>query len=309
MFSFNFWEPVLIFTLINVVMTLGLYITAMSGQLSMATAAIAGAAAYFAGVLTVNFEVSFYLAIFASIIFGALLGGLLALAISNMRDFILKLTTLAFGEAVAVLAYNIDYIGGANSFTGIPLFTGVGVCISIFLISFLITYRFDHSRFGYMARSVRDDPIAASSSGISILNIRVITFSLGSAIIGMAGAVQAHYVLIINPHDLGFFISLNFVIFLLFGGMYSIWGAVFGAVFLSTAPEFLRFSDQYRLILYGLIIVIVVLVRPYGMIKRIPLGRFSSHKNIESMSNDITVTPDDVSKNRDDKVRSILSNN
>jgi branched-chain amino acid transport system permease protein len=88
----------------------------------------------------------------------------------------------------------------------------------------------------------------------------------------MAGAMQAHYVLVINPHDLGFYVSLNFVIFLLFGGMQSLAGAALGAVILTAAPELLRFSDQYRLILYGLIIVLVVLIRPDGLLKRVPTG-------------------------------------
>ena len=105
---------------------LGLYITAMSGQLSMATAAIAGVGGYLAAVLTVKFGWSLLPATCLAAIAGGLVGTTLALLTLKMRDFILKLTTLAFGEALSVLAFNWEYIGGANSFTGIGLKTASG---------------------------------------------------------------------------------------------------------------------------------------------------------------------------------------
>src|SRR4051794_24970796 len=108
--------------------------------------------------------------------------------------------------------------------------------------------------------------------GISVARVRIVTFALGGTLVGMAGAMQAHYVLVISPHDLGFFVSLNYIIFLLFGGMYTLWGPILGAVILTVAPEALRFANEYRMILYGLIIVAVVLWRPEGLVKRRPTG-------------------------------------
>jgi branched-chain amino acid transport system permease protein len=108
--------------------------------------------------------------------------------------------------------------------------------------------------------------------GISVAALRIITFALGGAIVGMAGAVQAHYVLVISPSDLGFFVSLNYIIFLLFGGLQTMWGPVLGAVLLTVLPEALRFAKEYRLIVYGVIIIAVVLWRPDGLVRRIPTG-------------------------------------
>jgi branched-chain amino acid transport system permease protein len=272
MWSFGFFEPVVIFTLLNVTMALGLYITAMSGQLSMATAAIAGVGGYLSGVLTVKFGVPFIPAVIAAIAAGGLVGGLLAVLTAKMRDFILKLTTLAFGEALSVLAFNWDYIGGANSFTGLKLETGLGTCVVAVVFALYVAWRFDGSRLGIAARAVRDDPLAAAAMGISVAALRIITFALGGAIVGMAGAVQAHYVLVISPSDLGFFVSLNYIIFLLFGGMQTMWGPILGAVVLTVLPEALRFAKEYRMIVYGVIIVAVVLWRPDGLARRIPTG-------------------------------------
>src|SRR5215510_680692 len=265
--------PVAIFTLLNVAMALGLYATALSGQLSMATAAIAGVGGYLAAVLTVNFGWAFLPAILMGAIAGALVGAFLALVTLKMRDFILKLTTLAFGEALSVLAFNWDYIGGANSFTGIELKTTIWTALAAMFIAVYVTWRFDGSRLGFASRAVRDDPLAASAMGVSVAQVRTVTFALGAALVGMAGAVQGHYVLVISPHDLGFFVSLNFIIFLLFGGLQTMWGPVVGAILLTALPEILRFSNQYRLILYGLVIVLVVLRRPDGLLTRIPTGR------------------------------------
>lgn len=270
--GFAFFQPIVIFTLLNVTLTLGLYITALSGQISMATAAIAGVGGYLSGVLTVKFGVPFVPAILAATLAGGLVGATLATLTAKMRDFILKLTTLAFGEALSVLAFNWDYIGGANSFTGLTLFTGVGVCVVAALIAIYVAWRFDGSRLGFAARAVRDDPLAAAAMGISVSGVRVITFALGAAIVGMGGAIQAHYVLVISPSDLGFFVSLNYVIFLLFGGMQTMWGPVLGAVLLTALPEALRFANEYRLIAYGAIIVAVVLWRPDGLLRRRPTG-------------------------------------
>jgi ABC-type branched-subunit amino acid transport system permease subunit len=172
-----------------------------------------------------------------------------------------------------VLAFNWDYIGGANSFTGIGLKTDIWTALAAALIALYVAWRFDGSRLGFACRAVRDDPLAASAMGVSIAQVRTVSFALGAALVGMAGAIQAHYVLVISPHDLGFFVSLNFIIFLLFGGLQTLWGPVLGAVLLTVLPEVLRFTNEYRLILYGLIIVVVVLRRPDGLLTRVPTGR------------------------------------
>ena len=272
MASFGFWQPVLIFSLLNVMLVSGLYITALSGQLSMATAAFAGIGGYVSAVLTTNFDWPFLPAILVATLAGAAVGALLALLTIQMRDFILKLTTLAFGEAMAVIAFNIRYIGGANGFSGIPLYTtlldvALGACIAVY-----IAWRFDGSRLGFAARAVRDDPLAAASTGVSIREARIVTFALGSAIIAAGGALAAHYVLVIVPSQLGFFYSLTYIIFLLFGGIQTLWGPVLAAVLLTAVPEVLRFTNEYRLILYGLIIVLVVMWRPEGLVTRRPTG-------------------------------------
>jgi len=283
--GFSYYEPVIIVTLLNVTITLGLYITALSGQLSMATAAIAGVAGYVSAVLTVKFGWPFAPAILVAVVVCALLGAFLALITIRMRDFLLKLTTLAFGEALSVLAFNWDYIGGANSFTGLQLFTTLPMCIAAAVFAFYVAWRFDGSRLGFAARAVRDDPLAAIAMGVSLPKLRIITFALGSLIVGLGGALQAHFVLLVTPSDLGFFVSINYIIFLLFGGLQTIWGPVLGAAVLTALPEMLRFADNYRLIIYGLIIVLVVLLRPEGLLTRRATGQKQNPQAVKWANN------------------------
>lgn len=271
MLTFGFWQPVLIFTLLNVVMTSGLYITALSGQLSMATAALGAIGGYAAAVLTTNFDWPLLPAIAAACVLGGLVGTLLAVLTVKMRDFILKLTTLAFGEAMGVIAFNIPYLGGANGFSGIPLYTTLTDTVAAATIAIYIAWRFDRSRLGYAARAVRDDPLAAAAAGVSVRRIRIVTFALGTVLIAGGGALSAHYVLYVAPSQMGFYFSLTYIIFLLCGGIQTLWGPLLATVLLTAAPEVLRFTDQYRLIFYGLIIVLVVLLRPEGLLTRRPL--------------------------------------
>jgi branched-chain amino acid transport system permease protein len=270
--SFGFWQPIIIFSLLNVILTSGLYITALSGQLSMATAALAGIGGYISAVLTSNFDWPFLPAIVVAAVSTAIIGGLLAALMVRMRDFILKLTTLAFGEAMSVIAFNIPYLGGANGFSDIQLYTTMTDVVVVAALAIFIAWRFDGSQLGLASRAVRDDPLAAACNGVSIPLVRVTTFALGSAVIGAGGALSAHYVLLVTPSQMGFYFSLTYIIFLLFGGLQSLWGPLVAAVLLTAVPEMLRFANEYRLILYGLIILVVILWRPNGLITRRPLG-------------------------------------
>lgn len=266
-------EPIAVFTLLNVAFTVALYISNLSGQLSLATAAIGGLASYASAVMTTRLGISFAVALVAGCVLGAVIGGTLGALTARMRDFILKLVTLAFGEAVVVAIFNIDYLGGANSFTGITLHTTPLGCATLAAVALAIGIYLDRTVIGFAARAIRDDPLAAASMGVPIVKVRVITLAVSCALIGAGGVLQAHYLLVINPHDLTFFVSLNYVIFLIFGGMYSVFGALVGAVILTILPESLRFASEYRLILFGIVITAVVLIRPEGLVKRRPLGQ------------------------------------
>jgi branched-chain amino acid transport system permease protein len=112
--------------------------------------------------------------------------------------------------------------------------------------------------------------------GINTPWVKTLVFALGGGIAGAGGVLRAHYVLVQNPEDMGFFFSVNYLIFWVFGGSYTLWGPLFGAMFLTILPELLRFSLYDRFIIYGAILTAIVIVRLQGVITRVPLGRRSA---------------------------------
>ena len=268
----GFWVVTLIAAGMNSIIAMGVYFSNSAGALSVAHAAIAGMGAYMGATLTTNFDWPFPAALLAGASVGMATGIVLALITVRMNELVAGLTTLAFGETMVVIAFNIDYIGGANSFIGIPLYTTFGVVYLVLAIVVFAGWRFDRSRLGYAARACRDNAVTASAMGINVIWVKTLVFALGGAIAASGGVLRSHYILVQNPDDMGFFFSLNFVIFWVFGGSYVFWGPVFGAMFLTIVPEVLRFSVQERFIMYGLILTAIVILRPQGVITRVPLG-------------------------------------
>src|SRR5438034_8421199 len=155
----TFWTPVLITAGINSIIALGLYITMSSGPLSVAHAALAGMGGYLSAVLTTNFGWPFPLAVGAGLLLGLFTGFVLGLLIVRMNELVAGLTTLGFGETMAVIAFNIDYIGGANAFTGIPMRTNLPLVYAVLAGVLFAAWPYDHSRLGFPARATRDRPI------------------------------------------------------------------------------------------------------------------------------------------------------
>jgi branched-chain amino acid transport system permease protein len=268
-----FWVVTLITAGINAIITMGLYFSNSAGALSAAHAAIAGMGAYTGAVLTTNFDWPFPVAILAGALVGFAIGVLLSLVTLRMNELVAGLTTLAFGETMVIIAFNVDYIGGANGFIGIPLETTVNVVYLLLALVVFIAWRLDRSRLGYAARACRDNVHAAEVMGINTAWVKTVVFALGGSIAGVGGVLRAHYVLVQSPDDMGFFFSVNYLIFWIFGGSYTLWGPVFGALFLTILPECLRFSLYDRFIIYGVILTTIVIVRLQGVITRVPLGR------------------------------------
>jgi branched-chain amino acid transport system permease protein len=268
----GFWTSILISAGLNALIATGLYFSNSAGALSVAHAAIAGLAGYLSAVLTTNFGAPFGVAILAGVALGAVTGALLAAATLRMNPLVAGLATLAFGETMVVVIFNIDYLGGANSFSGIPFLTSFWMVALALVLVLLVAWRFDRSRLGYAAQACRHSSSAAAAMGINVPLVRIQVFALGAGVAALGGALRAHYVLVVSPSDLAFWVSVNYVIFWVFGGSYAFWGPATGAIILTVLPEFLRFSSHDRLILYGLALVVLIILRPEGLITRVGLG-------------------------------------
>lgn len=272
-FLSGFWAATLTTAGLNAIITMGLYFSNSAGALSVAHAALAGIGGYVGAVLTTNFGWPFPLAIVAGMVVGFSMGAFLAAVTLQMNELVAGLTTLAFGETLVVIAFNVDYIGGANSFSGIPLRTTLAQVYLVLAAVLFAAFRFEGSRLGLAAEACRHTPVAAAAMGIDVTRVKVLVFAIGAAIAALGGVLRAHYVLVQSPEDMAFWESVNYTIFWVFGGSQSFCGPAVGAIVLTIMPELLRFSVQERFILYGLLLVVMVILRPQGVITRVPLGR------------------------------------
>jgi branched-chain amino acid transport system permease protein len=252
--------------------TLGLYLTVATGQWSMAHGAFASMSGYTSGILTVHLGVPYPVGMLAGAVVATLGGVLLSVLTARLGGIYLAIASVAFSMCLMVITTNTEVLGGALGFYDIPLTTTLPKLYAVLAVILFCLVRLDRSRLGYAFRSVFDDEVTAESLGIDVKRIRVLSFAAGSFIAGVAGGFQAHHLTLVVPHDMSFFRSMDFFIFLAVGGMQNLWGAAAGAFVLTVIPEALRFSASLRYVLYGIVLVVVMLLRPRGIVPRMPLG-------------------------------------
>jgi branched-chain amino acid transport system permease protein len=267
-----FWEPILIFAGYSAIIALGLYVSMSSGVLSIAHAALAGAGGYAAAVLTAKLGLPFGAGIAVGTIAGFVLAFLLGYVATKLAPLVSGLMTLAFAEVATVITFNVDYLGGANGLSGVRPLTSLWLICIVLALVVLFVWRYDTSRLGIAARATRDDADAAAAMGIRVRWVTAITFAIGGAIAALGGGLRIHYTLVQTPDDLSFWNGVNYLVFVVLGGSYVVWGPLLGAIGLTVLPELLRFSQPDRFIIYGALLTLIMITRPQGLIPRIPSG-------------------------------------
>lgn len=197
---------------------------------------------------------------------GAALAGL-AIGIPTLRlkgDY-LAIATLGFGEIIRVVILNIDAVGGARGMFGIPKYAGFAWIAGLVVVTVVFHWNLVHSRHGRALLAIREDEIATESLGISTTRYKVLAFVIGAAFAGVAGGLSAHYLTYLTPDDFNFMKSVEIVIMVVLGGMGSLSGSVLAAILLTLLPEVLRPIREYRMVIYSLLLVLLMLSRPQGI--------------------------------------------
>ncbi|TLD70064.1 branched-chain amino acid ABC transporter permease [Phragmitibacter flavus] len=205
----------------------------------------------------------------AALILGGLLAALAGLIVGvpslRLRGDYLAIVTLGFGEIIRVIVQNMESVGAASGLKGIPKFTTFGwtfvlVGITIYVIASLV-----NSTYGRGFIAVNDDEVAASSMGINPVRYKVTAFVAGAFFAGIAGGLYAHHKQFLAPTGFDFFKSVDIVVMVVLGGMGRTAGVVLAAILLTLLPEFLRQFSDYRMIIYALLIIGLMLLRPQGL--------------------------------------------
>ncbi|MEN1967489.1 branched-chain amino acid ABC transporter permease [Lentibacillus sp. N15] len=295
------------FILINIILGLSIYVTLASGQLSLGNAGFMAVGAYTTALLTTNFEVPLVVGVIAGALLAGVFGIIVGIPSLRLRGVFLAIATLGFGEIVRVFLINAESVtNGAIGISGIPqmgqeilkLFKNIGfnpdviglspnqfVFLAIFIVLAVIDIiliwffiRQKHSRVGRAFSAIKMDEQAAASMGINVTYYKVLSFTQGAIFAGFAGALYAHVLSYISPADFSYHRAVEILTFSVFGGSEVVGGAIFGATFLTLLPEILRAISDYRYMIYGLLLVVMMAYRPQGIIDEQMLRWFKTRK-------------------------------
>jgi len=254
--------------LIYVIATVGLAVfTGFTGLFSLGHAAFFAIGAYTAAILTYFYGVNFYVAL----AMGGAAGGIVGLLIgyptlkAKLRTDYFAIATLGFGEAIRVLLENLNITQGARGLPGIHTDTTLPVLLVVTSLVIWCAWNLIHSRHGRACIAIREDFVAAEMMGVNIFigRLRSLVFSAFCA--GLAGGLFAHYFGFIQPSMFTSYMSTQMTAAVVAGGMGSISGPVIATLIFIGIPEALRVANIWRLVAYGLLLVLIMVFRPQGL--------------------------------------------
>lgn len=263
---------------INAIMAISVnVVSGITGQLTLGQCAFEAVGAYMTMILAQDVGIPLPVAMLIAPLVAAFLGFLIGFPTLKLEGDYLAIVTLAFGEIIRVVLVNLKGItGGPNgksfkfSFLRDSLDWGASlsylVIIGALVLIIVFLQNFLRSSYGRAIMAVREDEIAANSNGVSVFKYKMIGFVAGAFIGGIGGALYAPFIGLIKPELASFNNSINALIFVVLGGMGSITGSVIAAFVLTYMQEFLRFMQNYRLLLYPVILILVMLFRPQGLL-------------------------------------------
>ncbi|MDR3162213.1 MAG: branched-chain amino acid ABC transporter permease [Spirochaetaceae bacterium] len=247
-------------------------ITGITGQLSLGQAGFMAIGAY--GCISFTLDAGFPLPV--SILLAALLtacaGFLIGFPTLKLTGDYLAIVTLGFGEIIRVILTNLRSVTGGANGRRITIIAMLQSDISFLTVTcslaaiIILLQNFLRSTYGRAIMAVREDEIAANANGISVFRYKMVGFVIASFIAGIGGGLYAMVIGFVKPDIASFAKSIDFLIFVVLGGMGSITGAVLASYVLTGLQEFLRFLQDYRLLIYPLILIFVMLFRPQGLL-------------------------------------------
>lgn len=268
---------------INVILAVSLnLINGYTGQFSLGHAGFMAVGAYASASLTLFVgpkilpagEGTGVMAATQAWFFLALLGGGLAAAISGLlvgipslrlKGDYLAIVTLGFGEIIRVIFRNIEPLGGALGLNGIPGYTTFFWTFGFAALTVYVVACTVNSTYGRGFLAVHDDEIAAEAMGINTTRYKITAFVIGAFFAGIAGGLYGHFKLSIDPKGFDFMRSIEIVVMVILGGMGNTVGVILAAILLTLLPEWLRQFQDYRMIVYSVALIALMLLRPQGL--------------------------------------------
>lgn len=279
-FDGSYLMNVLVFVGINTLLAVALnLLLGYAGQISLGHAAFFGLGAYISGVATANYAMNPWVALLLAAVTVGSVAFAIGFPILKLKGHYLAMATLGFG-IIVYIAFNetVDLTGGPSGLSGIP---GFGISGFIFdsdlknycliwtvtLITILFSANLVNSRIGRALRAIQSSEVAARVMGVNVRLLKVQIFTLSAVICSVAGSLYAHTMTFISPASFGFNFSVELLTMVVIGGLGSVYGPLFGAVLLTILPESLRTFQDYDIIVYGLLLVLMTMYLPGGLVR------------------------------------------
>ena len=272
---------------INVILAVGLnLINGTTGQFSIGHAGFMAVGAYGAAFVGVKLAgpvtgalgrgafadaLVFNLALLAGALFAGISGLIVGMPSLRLRGDYLAVVTLGFGEIIRILFNNATFLGSATGYfgddpSGLPAYTNFFWVFAWLTAIVTLIHNLTFSQTGRSLIAIREDEIAAEAMATPTTRLKVTAFALSAASAGIAGGLFAHMQSGVRPEDFRFEKSIDMIVMIIVGGLGSISGAILGGIFVAVSLELMRDLQQYRLVLYALLLVVIMIVRPEGLL-------------------------------------------
>ncbi len=255
---------------------------------NFASGATYGIGAYCSALLALNWGWNFWLTLPFAALAATVFGFVLGLPSMRTRDAYLALVTIACGVIIHQLLNNLEWTGGAQGLIGIPAPTLFGysfaqplrifgytlpfqvhfyyLSLALLAMAVIVANRLHYSRIGLAWNALRADEVAARSVGINVVWYKVLAFAADAFLAAFAGVVYAFYISYISPDNFTFLVSVTLMTMVIVGGMDNIVGVIVGVFLLTLLPEKLRAYSDYRLLFYGVVVILFLMIRPQGLL-------------------------------------------
>lgn len=295
-FSGGYMMNVLVFVGINTMLAVALnLLLGFTGQISLGQAAFFGLGAYVSGVLTTGHSVNPWLAMVIAAISIGLIAFFIGFPILKLKGHYLAMATLGLGIIVYIIFNEtVGLTGGPSGLSGIPNlslgklafdndYKNYYLIWTFTLVIMLLSINLVNSRIGRALRAIHDSEVAARVMGVNARLLKVQVFTLSAVVSSLAGSLYAHTMTFISPASFGFNFSIELVTMVIIGGLGSIYGSFLGAVLLTLLPEILRAFQDYDIVIYGLLLILMTMYMPGGLVLGIPglLSRLMPKKPVE----------------------------
>jgi branched-chain amino acid transport system permease protein len=294
---------------IMVLMLSSYRIVVLTGEWSFAHVVLQGVGAYTAAILVKDWGAPFPVSLIAGALVAGVVAAILSFPLLKMRGFYFLMGTFGAAEAIRLLWRKFKYFGGTRGFSGIPApYLEIGdfkidfghpasffyLTLSICVVCLLIIWSIERSRLGQIWRTIEQQDVLAQSVGIDTRRYRRIAFVISAMFAGVAGVLLAYAFGSVTPNRFNLNFALYLMIWAIVGGTRSFYGVIIGGILLMGFDESLRFADELRPGIYGVILILVMLFWPQGLERLFRLDRFSGTKSTATLPTNVTTSGGDA---------------